>query len=201
MKNLYLRTSVALACALGLAACGGEDPTLLLQVQIGGVNKDGLTIRNNGGTTYPVAAYTQLFNFPDLIEPDSEFNIEVVTEPSNAKCDVINGKGKAGAYAPNSIGISCIVNQYNVTGSVSGLKADGLVLNNGAVQLIIPALATSFTFTKLDKDGKPVSGQVGDGDAYGLTIFKQPAGQVCTITNGTGTMGAGDVKNIAVNCI
>ena len=207
MKNLYLRTSVALACAFTLVACGGEDPSLQLVVGIEGVNKEGLTLRNNGGTAYAVQANARGFVFPDLIAPDSDFNVEIVTSPSNAKCgDVINGKGKSGAFSPQGIVVSCLLNMYNLTGTVSGLTGSGLILNNGAEQVSVPAGATAFTFTKLDTPAKPeiapkpVSGQVGDGNPYGVTIFKQPTGQVCTVTRGTGTMGAGDVKDIAVSC-
>ena len=201
MKNLYLRTSVALACAFALVACGGEDPSLQLVVAVQGVNKEGLTIRNNGGTAYAVPANAGGFVFPDLIAPDSDFNIEVVTSPSNAKCgEVLNGKGKSGSFSPQGIRVVCVLNMYNLTGTVTGLTRSGLILNNGAAQVAVDAGATSFTFTKAGTTTVPVSGQVGDGEPYGVTIFKQPAGQVCTLARGTGTMGAGDVKDIAVSC-
>lgn len=211
MKNLYLRTSLALACAFGLVACGGEDASLLLRVGISGVNKDGLTIRNNGGTAYAVPANSAIFDFPDLIPADSDYNVEVVTSPSNAKCSVENGKGKTGQFSPNNIAVKCEINLYNVTGTVTGLKTSGLIVVNGSYRLEIPANATTFTLTKLGTDGKPLagvgtdgkplSGQVGDGYAYGLTIFQQPAGSTCTIANGTGVMGAGDVTNVIITCI
>ena len=212
MKNLYLRTSLALACAFGLVACGGEDATLLLRVGISGVNKDGLTIRNNGGPALAVPANSTLFQFPDLIAPDSDFNVEIVTAPSNAKCEMENGKGKTGQFHPQDIVVRCIINLYNVGGTVSGLKTDGLIVINGGHRVEIPANATSFSLTKRDadgkpltgftNDGKPLSGQVGDSYAYGLTIFQQPAAGsgVCTIANGTGVMGAGDVTNVAISC-
>lgn len=202
MKNLYLRTSLALACAFGLVACGGEDPSLLLRVGISGVNKDGLTIRNNGGTTHAVPANSGVFDFPELIAPDSDFNVEIVTSPSNATCRVENGKGKSGQFSPQNVAVVCDINMYDISGSVSGLKTDGLIVINGSEQVAIPANATSFTLTKLNADGKPVSGQVGDGYAYGLTIFQQPAAGsgVCTLANGTGTMGAADVTNVVITC-
>ena len=203
MKNLYLRTSVALACAFGLVACGGGDNNLLLTVAVSGVNKEGLTIRNNGGAALAVPANVGGFNFPDLIAADGNYNVEVVTSPSNATCSVVNGKGKTGAYSPNNIKVVCLVNPYNVTGTVTGLKTSGLIVINGADRTEIPANATTFTMTKYAADGKVASGQVGDGYAYGLAIFLQPAAGsgVCTIANGTGIMGAGDVKNVAITCI
>ena len=202
MKNLYLRTSVALACALSLVACGGGNNNLLLTVAVSGVNKEGLTIRNNGGTPVAVPPNVGGYNFPDLIASDADYNVELVTSPSNAKCSVVNGKGKTGAYSPNNIAVVCVVNPYNVTGTVTGLKTSGLIVINGSDRTEIPASATTFTMTKYDTGGKATSGQVGDGYAYGLAIFQQPAAGsgVCTIANGTGTMGPGDVKNVAITC-
>jgi hypothetical protein len=42
--------------------------------------------------------------------------------------------------------------------------------------------------------------KVGDGYPYGVTVLTQPTNQTCTVVNGTGTMGAGPVNNIQVNC-
>jgi hypothetical protein len=39
------------------------------------------------------------------------------------------------------------------------------------------------------------------GQTYGVTVFEQPAGQTCTVTNGAGTMGDNAVDTIAVNCV
>jgi len=203
MKNLFLRSSIAFACALGVVGCGGEDATLVLQVNIFGVNKEGLTLRNNGGAALAVPLGVSIFQFPDLIAPDSDFNVEFVGQPSNAKCKVVNGKGKAGAFSPNNISVICDVNPYNVTGTVSGLKTAGLIVINGAERTEIPANATTFTMTKLGAKGEVTAGQVGDGFAYGLAIFQQPAAGsgVCTLENGTGIMGAGDVTNVKISCI
>lgn len=200
MKNQFLRTSLALACAIGLVACGGEDANLLLRVGISGVNKEGLTIRNNGGAALAVPANSTIFDFPDLIPADSDYNVEVVTSPSNAVCSVSNGKGKTGQFSPNNIAVVCVINMYNVKGTVTGLKTDGLIVINGSERVSIPANATSFTLTKYGTDGKPTSGQVGDGYPYGLAIFQQPTGATCTLANGTGTMGAADVTNVAITC-
>jgi hypothetical protein len=200
MKNQFLRTSIALACVIGLVGCGGDDANLLLRVGISGVNKDGLTIRNNGGAALAVAANSSIFDFPDLIPSDTDYNVEVVTSPSNAVCSVQNGKGKTGQFSPNNIAVVCIINMYNIKGTVTNLKNEGLIVINGSERVTIPANAATFTLTKFGTDGKPTSGQVGDGYPYGLAIFQQPAGQSCTLTNGTGTMGAADVTNVAIAC-
>jgi hypothetical protein len=100
-----------------------------------------------------------------------------------------------------SVRIICDTFRYDLGGSVSGLDADGLVINNGATKLAIPAGATSFNMTELDDKGKPVSGQVADGSPYGVTVLAQPAGRTCSVANGTGTMGAGPVTSVQITCI
>ena len=92
MKIFKLRTSAAiLACAFGLVACGGSDEQLILQIRsISGLTKD-MTVRNNGGAPQEIKAGATFFNFPGFIGSDSDFNIEIVTEPSNAKCTIFNG--------------------------------------------------------------------------------------------------------------
>ncbi|MGE0372038.1 MAG: hyalin, partial [Gammaproteobacteria bacterium] len=49
----------------------------------------------------------------------------------------------------------------------------------------------SFTF--------PV--EITDGTAYAVTVFTQPDEQICTVSNGSGTLGGADVDAVAVDCI
>jgi hypothetical protein len=201
MKNLILRSSLALACAAGLVACGGGDDELILQIRsINGLTKDGLTVRNNGGTPQAIPAASTYFNFPGLIGSDSDFNIEIVTQPPNATCVVYNGKGKTGSYSPNNIFMECTATPHNVTATVTGLTGTGLVVVNGTRQYPIPANTTSFSFTTTAADGTK-SGQVGDGVAYGFVVLAQPSNpaQTCVVENGTGVMGNTDVV-IAIKC-
>ncbi len=200
MKNLYLRTSLALACAFGLAACGGGGGDLLLFISpIYGLTKDGMTIRNNGGTPVPVAAGSATYTFADRIGVDENFNIEIVTQPPNATCTVINGKGKTGSYTPTGIAINCIATPHNVSATVSGLVGTGLEVVNGAQRYPITANGV-FSFTLTAADGTK-TGQVGDGNAYGYVILTQPTGQSCVVENGGGIMGSTDVTNINIKCV
>jgi hypothetical protein len=41
---------------------------------------------------------------------------------------------------------------------------------------------------------------VTSGTAYAVTVTSQPAGQNCTVTNGTGTVGQANVTNVNVSC-
>lgn len=203
MKSLYLRSSIALACALGLAACGGGDENLQLGGTVSGLLKDGLTIQNNGGPELAIPAGANSFVFPQLISSDSGFNVTTKNLPASTTCDIVNGSGKTGSYSVYSVEIRCLTKSYDLGGTVSGLDSDGLVLINGSAQQIIPAGATTFKMTKYDaKDPKVVvGGQVPDGQPYGITVLAQPAGRTCTVANGSGFMGSGPQTNVAVTCI
>lgn len=78
-------------------------------------------------------------------------------------------------------------------GTITGLTSSGLVLqNNGGGNNTIPAGSTSFTF--------PAS--VANGAGYSVSVLTQPSTplQVCTVTNGAGTVGAAP-SNISVTCL
>lgn len=81
---------------------------------------------------------------------------------------------------------------YAVGGTVSGLTGTGLALqNNGGDTLAVAAAATAFTFGT----------ELLDLAAYAVTVYTQPTGQICTVTNGSGAIAAADVTNVAIDCV
>jgi hypothetical protein len=202
MKSIYLRSGVALVCALALAACGSDNGNLILGGSVNGLTKEGLVLQDlKSNKTVTIPANSVSFAFPDLISSDQEFEVTVKTQPAAANCTIAFGKGRSGAYNVTSIIVSCITNAYDLGGTVSGLSSEGLVLINGSERVTVPANATSFKFTKYDATGKVTSGQVPDGAPYGVTVLTQPAGRTCTVANGTGTMGsANSLTTVSVSC-
>ena len=189
MKILTLRSSVALACALNLAACGGGSGNLLLAGTISGLNKPGLVLKNKSETlTIDPTATT--FTFTQLLKNDEDYNVTIQSSPSNAVCTVVSGKGRTGAFNVTSVIVNCVVNTYDLGGSVSGLGASPVVLVNGADRVTVAPGATSFSFAK-----------VADGAPYGVTVLTQPTDRTCSVQNGVGTMGAAAVGNVTVTCV
>jgi 6-phosphogluconolactonase (cycloisomerase 2 family) len=83
--------------------------------------------------------------------------------------------------------------QYTIGGTVSGLAGSGLVLqNNGAGNLAVAANG-AFTFTTA----------LSGATAYAVTVSAQPAtpSQTCSVVNGSGTVGASNISNVAVTCV
>ena len=62
---------------------------------------------------------------------------------------------------------------------------------NGSTNLPVSANG-SFTF----------AGARASGSAYAVTVTAQPTGpsEVCTVANGSGTVGGANVTNVAVTC-
>jgi len=83
---------------------------------------------------------------------------------------------------------------YTVGGTIAGLSGTGLVLrNNAGDDLAIPAGATTFAFAT----------PLATGSAYSVTVLTQPSAptQVCTVTGGSGTVGASNVTTVAITCV
>jgi hypothetical protein len=200
MKKSNLYSCLALAGALALAGCGGsDDGQLQLALGLSGVTKTGLTISNKGGAAVAVAP-ASAYVFPDLVPVDSDYDITIVSRPSNTdSCVVNNGKGNTGPYTPQNISIVCVVTTYALGGTVSGLSGGSLVVNNGAHSVTIAKDATTFTMSA-PTTANPRLGQVPEGIPYGLTILQQPASGSCTIANPNGIMPAGAVSNIVITC-
>jgi hypothetical protein len=206
MKSSYLRAGIALACALGLSACGGSSGQLVLAGSAFGVTKTGLILQNNGGSDYavvPTGANPLQIQFPTLVDVDSSYNVTVKTVngvpaiPTNAEaCTVSNGTGRS-AFNITNIVVSCSLKTHALRGVINGLgNATGLVIVNGSDRKPITPGATpgpvDFVMTP-----------VGEDQPYGITVLPpQPAGLNCTVSpNGVGTMGTTDITDVVINCV
>jgi Bacterial Ig-like domain len=81
---------------------------------------------------------------------------------------------------------------FTVGGTVSGLAGSGLVLQNNSGDDLAISANGNFTF----------SGRLASGAAYDVSIKTQPANphQLCVVANGSGTVAAANVTNLAVTC-
>jgi hypothetical protein len=200
MKSLFNRRSAAVILALALAACGGKAMFDIKGVIVNdgqtydGLRYDGLVLVNNGGSDLSVPANATTFQFPNQIEYGATFSVTVKTQPAHQTCQIINGSDTAGRLASINMGLGCIVNASTIGGTITGLKADGLVLVNGTgggTSGVLSKDLTTFTMPL------PVKYSV----SYGVTVLTQPTGQTCTVQNGTGVMGDAAITNLVVNCV
>lgn len=90
----------------------------------------------------------------------------------------------------NVLNINVGANEYTIGGTVSGLSDSVVLQNNGTDNETVSSDGT-FTF----------STALTDGSAYAVTVFTQPTGQTCTVTNSSGTVDNANVTNVAVTCV
>lgn len=198
MKSSTLYAGAALACALGLSACGGGNGDLPLTVSIqGGVTKTGLTLVNkSNGDEVAVPAGAVSVQFPKFLSTDDEFNIDTKTLPSNVeKCTFSNNKARANYYTvyTSAPAVFCTIKTHPLTVTVKGLTDAGLVLVNGSDrQTVTPNGGADVAVKMVD---------IPEDGPYGVTILSQPGTpatatapaqqtQTCTISGGSGTMTA-----------
>ncbi len=78
---------------------------------------------------------------------------------------------------------------FTVGGTLSGLSGTVVLRNNGGNDLTLSA-----------NGGFAFSGALASGSGYAVTVLTQPAGQTCTVTNGTGTVALANVTDVGVSC-
>ncbi len=149
---------------------------------------------NNGGDAITRNANGS-FTFPTALASGAAYSVTVGTQPAGQTCTVTNGSGTVGSANVTNVAVNCANNPpatYTIGGAVSGLGAGKSVglLNNGGDAITRNANG-GFTF--------PTA--LASGAAYSVTVGTQPAGQTCTVTNGSGTVGSANVTNVTVSCI
>lgn len=203
MKSSLMRPALALALVLGLSACGGKA-SFPIGVTVSGLQYQGLVLTSNNmdlpvtPPATPGQAVTA--SFPHAIEYGEEFEVKVKTPPQHQSCTYPPNDrsyfGTAGQLAQINAQISCFLNAYAISGPVTGLKSDGLVLANGSTGGTVSPTPEAATFTF------PLS--IPYDQTYGITVQTQPSDpkpQTCTvIANGAGTMRDDPVTDIVVDC-
>lgn len=149
-----------------------------------------LVLENNGGDALTLNA-DGTFTFSNALPPGSTYLVTVQSQPATQTCTVTNGSGTITNANIANVTVNCSTNTRTVGGSVSGLAASESVVlqNNGSDNLTVNSNG-SFTF----------STPVAQGASYNVTILTQPSTQTCTVTNGSGTVGASNITNVQVTC-
>jgi hypothetical protein len=156
---------------------------------IAGLNGNGLVLAN-GSDTLTVPLNATSFTMPAKVPYASSYAVMVMTQPAGLTCTVSNGSGTMPAANVTNVSVTCSDLAFTLGGMITGLTTDGLVLANGTDTVTVPANATSFT----------MPAAVAFSSPYAVTVMTQPIGLTCTVSNGSGTMPANNVTNVAVTC-
>src|SRR5208337_4119493 len=144
---------------------------------------------DNGGDNLSVTANGS-FTFATALPTGAPYGVTVLTNPAGQTCIVANGSGTVASANVTSVSVSCSnAASYTVGGTVSGLSGKVVLQDNGGDNLSVSANGT-FTFAT----------SLVSGSAYSVTVKTNPAGQACTVSNGSGTVGSANVTSVSVSC-
>lgn len=185
-----LHIGAAACLAALLAACGGggdADPGHYAGGTVTGLNAGNSVLLSSGphAITLNADGSYRFGRFPK----GTAYEISATSAEPSQVCAVANGSGQIGDEDVTNVQVSCAT-AYGVGGTVSGYPGSGLSLSlNGAQTLPITA------------DGPFEFGAfLLPQSAYAVTIASQPAGHECTVAQGSGTMPAARVSDVAVSC-
>ena len=190
-RDLPGRLAVLLTSTLVLASCvsgDAEDQAMhFVSGTIAGLA--GTIVLQNRGTDDLTLRQNGPFTFPTSLKTGSTYAVSVATQPAGQVCNVVHGSGTVTGEVVDVV-VACFDNSSHALGGVVSGLVGTVVLRNGTENLSIDANG-AFAFVN----------RVNEGDAYSVSIATQPVNQVCSVTNGTGTMPAADVTNVTVTCV
>lgn len=156
-----------------------------IRASISGLNGR-LSLYLNG--SYAISTLQNGIETLATLEPGSNYSVYIQNQPSTQRCTLSNGSGTVTGTV-NDISVVCVDRAYHdIGGMVSGLIGTVVLQNNGGDDISISSDA-SFNFAT----------QIIDGGNYQVTVSSQPVGQVCSVSNGVGSVSA-IVNDVAVVC-
>ena len=177
-------TTVVIDCAVDRFTVGGQVSGLAGSVVLQNNAGDNITVTANGS-----------FAFPTTVASGAAYDVTILTQPSSPSqtCVVSSGTGTVTNANVTSVRVDCTTNTYSISGTVTGLAGVGLVLQNNAGDNLSISADGSFTFTT----------PIASGQSYDVSVLTQPSSptQVCSVTNGNGTVGGADITTVAIECV
>lgn len=176
-------SNVSVTCSTQAFEIGGT---------VSGLSGRGLVLQRNGAESLPIASNGS-FTFPTTQTSGSTYDVRVSAQPTDPSqtCTVASGSGTVGSGHVRSVRVTCATNTFALSGNVTGLLGTGLVLQNGGEAVEVQSDG-SFTFAT----------RIASGGSYDVRVGSQPQNptQSCSVENGSGRIGNGDVTNVTVRC-
>jgi N-acetylneuraminic acid mutarotase len=114
----------------------------------------------------------------------------VSTLPPGQTCSLSGATGTATGGTIATVLVSCTANLYRIGASIDGLSGSLLLQDNGSDDLTVTAAGVVQFATP-----------VAAGSAYAISVRTQPAGQQCSVLNGTGVVDAANVTAPSLFCL
>ena len=139
-------------------------------------------IRNSNGS----------FTFTTPIGQEQNYNVAILTPPTDQNCRVENGQGTMGTANVTNVRVICLT-KNTLGGTLIGLAPARTItlIDNVSGQQLTRNNNGTFTFpTPIEQEQN-----------YDVVISIPPTDQNCSVENGQGTMGTTNVTNIRVICL
>jgi sugar lactone lactonase YvrE len=184
VSNNNADNSLVVTCTNKMYNIGGTvsgltvSPSVTLQDNKN-INGDSLAVTNG------------VYTFAKQVAYNSAYSVSVTTPPTGGEtCTVNNGSGTVPANDV-SVTVACSLQAYTLGFTVTGLTGTSKV-----------ALQASNGDSQIVGNGyNSFANQVALGSRYGISVFTQPAGQNCTVANGTGTGTMTANVNVSITCV
>lgn len=178
--------------AVVLAGCGGYVYTTVGGTVTGLTTGSVLILKTDTNYTSRLTADG---SFSFRVASNASYNITVALQPNPVNCTVSNGSGKMTSEAAiNNVSVKCIPN-VQIGGTLTNLPdASSVTLAVNGDTLYPTTLGANGPFT--------YSRYVVDGQPYTVTVTSPPAGKVCLVSNGSGTVSSANPPvNVNVDCV
>jgi len=178
------------AAVVGISVICSADSYTISGTASGLATGSQVTLDDNAAAALIVTA-DGAFTFATRIVAGGSYAVTVGTQPTGETCTVSNGRGSLIASNVSGVILTCSASTFTIGGTLSGLAIGTQVTldNNGSDPLTLTADG-AFTFTT----------PVAYGGVFDVTVGTPPSGQVCAMTNATGTPVSSDVSNVGVAC-
>lgn len=153
-----------------------------------------VTVQLNNAETLVLEA-NGVFEFPGLLDDGSAYTVSVIAQPTqpNQLCTISNASGNLSGGPVTDLLLNCETETYPVGGTLSGLAPGATVVlqNNGGDDLTLSNNGEFEFATVLD-----------DGSDFAVSVVTQPTSpsQVCSVSQGSGTLNGGPATDVRVDC-
>ncbi|MCL4557068.1 MAG: hypothetical protein M1491_00265 [Deltaproteobacteria bacterium] len=183
--SMVIMAMLVMAVVAGCSSGGGGGTAAY---KIGGTvsGLSGTLVLQDNGTDDLSLTASGAFTFAKALANGSAYAVTIKTQPAGQTCSVTNGSGKVSGANVTNVAVSC---GYTVGGTVTGLSGTLVLQDNGTDDLSITT-SGAFTFATA----------LANGSSYAVTVKTQPAGQTCSVTNGSGKVSGANVTSVVVSC-
>lgn len=179
---------VLAACGGGSMSTGHGSTTYTVSAAVSGLNNGASVVLGDslGDALTFTGNTTQAF--ATAYASGASYSVSITTQPTGETCTL--GSNSSGTISANvTVQVTCttvVVANYTLSAAVTGLVSGAqLVLQDNQNDQLTFTSNTTQNFTNT----------YSSGSSYSVSIVSQPAGEVCTLSNGSGTI----TSNLTVN--